>query len=65
MAEFGSDVDIADLGIKACDLARKDFARWQPQKQKPVPLADHAVSKDGQDGTPEWTVLPKKAAYGT
>jgi hypothetical protein len=65
LTEFGCDTDIPDQGIKAGDLATKDFARWQPEEQNTVPLADRTVSEGGQDGTSEWTVLPKKAAYGT
>jgi hypothetical protein len=65
LTEFGSDVEIPDLGIKAGDLARKDFARWQPEKQKPVPLADRTIAEGGQYGTSDRTELPKKVAYGT
>ncbi|MFC1455733.1 hypothetical protein ACETIH_03160 [Microvirga arabica] len=65
VTEFGSDVDLPDLGIKAGDLARKDFARWQPEKQNTVPLADRTVSESGQHDTSDRIVLPKKAVYGT
>jgi hypothetical protein len=65
LTEFGSDVEFPNLGIKACDLARKDFARWRPEKQNTVPLADRTVSESGQHGTSKWTEVPKKAAYGT
>lgn len=37
LTEFACDVDIPDQDIKAGDLATKDFVRWQPEKQKPVP----------------------------
>ncbi|MGF9764819.1 hypothetical protein AAII07_58095 [Microvirga sp. 0TCS3.31] len=51
LTEFGSDVDITDLGIKAGDLARKDFARWHPEKQDTLPYADRTISEGGQYGT--------------
>ncbi|MBQ0824370.1 GntR family transcriptional regulator [Microvirga sp. HBU67558] len=65
LTEFNSDVEIPDLGIKAGDLARKDFTRWQPEKQKPVPLADRTISDGGQYDTSDRTELPREVAYGT
>jgi hypothetical protein len=65
LTEFGSDVDIPDLGIKAGDLATKDFARWQPEKQNTVPLADRTISEGGQYGTSDRTELTQKVVYGT
>jgi hypothetical protein len=65
LTEFGSDVDIPDLGIKAGDLASKDFARWQPEKQNSVPLADRTISEGGQYDTSGRTEPSKKVAYGT
>jgi hypothetical protein len=64
LTEFPCDVDIPEQGIKAGDLATKDFACWQSQKRKSVPLADRTVSEDGQDGTSERTVRLKRVAYG-
>jgi hypothetical protein len=58
------DVDIPEQGIRAGDLARKDFVRWQPEKQKPVLIADRTVSGGGQYGTSDRTVPPKKVAHG-
>jgi DNA-binding transcriptional MocR family regulator len=65
LTEFPSDVDIPEQTVKAGDLATKDFARWQPEKQKSVPIADRAVSETGQYGTSDRTVSAKKVIYGT
>jgi hypothetical protein len=65
LTEFGCDVDLPDQGIKAGDLATKDFTRWQPRKQNTVPLADRTIPEAGQYGTSGRTVVLKKAVYGT
>jgi hypothetical protein len=58
-------VDIPEQGIKAGDLATKDFTRWQPEKQNTVPIENRTVSQGGQYGTSARTVVLKKTAYGT
>ena len=54
LTEFGCDV--------TGGLATKDFMRWQPKTQNPVPIGNRAVSVVEPNGSYGETVVPKRMA---
>jgi hypothetical protein len=57
LTEFGCDV--------TGSLATKNFTRWQPKTQNPVPPQDRTVPVAGPIGPRSGTVPFQKARYGT